>query len=72
VKQQWKLTVDRTVCIGAGVCAGMAPERFCLGADGKSYPVSSFIDPDPTVLDAAYTCPSEAITVIKLAGYHHD
>lgn len=68
--QQWKLAVDRTVCIGAAVCAGMVPEHFWLGADGKSYPVSSIIDPDPKVLDAAYACPSEAITVIKSAGYH--
>jgi ferredoxin len=62
---QWKLAVDRFVCIGSGLCSGTAPRYFQLGPDRRSYPVSSLIDPDNEVLDAAISCPVEAITVIE-------
>jgi ferredoxin len=62
---QWKLTVDRFVCIGSGLCAGTAPQYFQLGPDRKSHPVSSLIDPDEEVLDVAVSCPVEAITVAE-------
>jgi ferredoxin len=62
---QWKLTVDRLVCIGSGLCVGTAPRYFQLGPDRRSHPVSFLIDPDQEVLDAAMSCPVEAITVIE-------
>lgn len=62
---QWKLTVDRFVCIGSGLCMGSAPRYFQLGPDRRSHPVSSLIDPNQEVLDAAISCPVEAITVIE-------
>jgi ferredoxin len=65
LRAQWKLTVDRFVCIGSGLCVGTAPRHFQLGPDRRSHPVSALIDPDPEVLDAALSCPVEAITVIE-------
>jgi ferredoxin len=62
---QWKLTVDRAVCIGSGLCAATAPGYFQLGSDRRSHPVSSLIDPDKEVLDVAISCPVEAITIIE-------
>jgi ferredoxin len=62
---QWKLTVDRVVCIGSGLCAGTAYRYFRLGPDRKSHPIFSLIEPDQEVLDAAIACPVEAITVIE-------
>lgn len=62
---QWKLTVDRFVCIGSGLCVGTAPRHFQFGSDRRSHPVSSLIDPDQEVLDAAMSCPVEAITIIE-------
>jgi ferredoxin len=62
---QWKLTVDRFVCIGSGLCTGTAPRHFQLGSDRRSSPVFSPIDPDQEALDAAISCPVEAITVIE-------
>lgn len=62
--KQWKITINGSACIGAGVCTGIAPKHFRLGGDGKSHPVYSLIDADPRVLDAAWTCPSEAITIM--------
>jgi ferredoxin len=62
---QWRLTVDRVVCIGSGLCAGTAPRYFQLGSDRRSHPIASLIDPDKDVLDVAMSCPVEAITVIE-------
>jgi len=58
----WHLAVDRDTCIGSGMCAGIAPELFTL-ADGISVPLRSPAPPDPAAVDAAESCPVEAITV---------
>ncbi|MFI6349944.1 ferredoxin [Streptomyces sp. NPDC050560] len=58
----WTVAVDRTVCIGASVCANYAPNLFELKA-GKSTPRVSATEADKAVLDAAETCPVSAITV---------
>jgi ferredoxin len=59
----WKVSVNRTACLGSGLCSGTAPEYFRLDG-GRSRPVHDTIDPDDIVLDAAEACPAEAI-----AGY---
>jgi ferredoxin len=58
----WRVTVSDT-CIGSGVCAGTAPRHFALGEDGRSHPLTSPIAADDAVLDAAASCPMEAIAV---------
>jgi ferredoxin len=58
----WRLTVS-DACIGSGSCVGLASEHFALGEDGKSHPLTVLVDPDENVLDAAYSCPVEAIRV---------
>lgn len=65
--ERWKVTVDRDVCVGSGVCAAAAREHFRL-EEGKSRPINDVIDPDEVALDAAGTCPSEAIAVYDAAG----
>jgi len=57
----WTVTVDRGACIGSAMCAGVAPDRFKLDADSRSVAVSSPIEPDERVRDAAMNCPVEAI-----------
>ncbi|WP_026211918.1 ferredoxin [Longispora albida] len=64
----WRLRVDREACIGSGMCAGAVPEAFDLDADGKSRPVREEINPDQDVLDAAVSCPVEAIAVLGRDG----
>jgi ferredoxin len=59
----WRLTVNES-CIGSGSCVGLAPEYFALGEDDRSHPVTALVAPDEKVLDAAYSCPMEAILVI--------
>jgi ferredoxin len=49
------------------MCAGSAPRYFRLD-DGRSRPIEETIEPDDTVLDAAETCPAEAITVHDRTG----
>ncbi|WP_433269725.1 ferredoxin [Actinosynnema sp. CS-041913] len=57
---KWSLEVDRGTCIGTGVCIGMAPDHFRLEG-GTSTPVNESVDPDDVVVDAAESCPMEAI-----------
>ena len=64
----WTLTVDRDACLGSGLCASAAPRHFRLD-DGRSRPIQKDIQPDDLVLDAAETCPAEAITVHDGAGH---
>lgn len=58
----WEVAVDRERCIGSGICVGTAPGRFVL-TGGRSGPVRAFVGPDGAVLDAAESCPMEAVTV---------
>ncbi|TDC56876.1 ferredoxin [Micromonospora sp. KC207] len=58
----WRLHVDPTRCIGSGICAGTAPKHFEL-VDGLSRPMAERVAPAQAVLDAADSCPMEAILV---------
>jgi ferredoxin len=58
----WRVEVSGD-CIGSGVCAGTAPRHFALGEDNRSHPLSSPVAADEAVLDAAASCPMEAIRV---------
>ncbi|MFE9652071.1 ferredoxin [Micromonospora sp. NPDC006431] len=59
---EWRLHVDPSRCIGSGICAGVAPQHFVL-VDGLSRPLAERIVPADAVLDAAESCPMEAIVV---------
>jgi ferredoxin len=59
----WRVRVNSD-CIGSGSCEGIAPNRFVLGEDNRSHPVSDEIEPDDAVLDAVASCPMEAISVV--------
>jgi len=65
---RWRVTVDPARCMGSGVCVGTAPGRFVLEG-GRSRLVDQPAEPDPAVLDAAETCPTEAIAVRDAAGH---
>ncbi|MEO3930543.1 ferredoxin [Micromonosporaceae bacterium B7E4] len=58
----WRVSVDPHRCIGSGICAGMAPGHFRL-VDGLSTPLAETVDPADPVVDAAESCPVEAILV---------
>jgi ferredoxin len=59
---KWQVQVDREACIGTGMCASSASAYFRLEG-GKSTAAQDFIEPDELVVDAAESCPMEAILV---------
>jgi ferredoxin len=64
---QWKVEVDGGSCLGTGMCTSIAPDHFRLDG-GTATPVKSDIDPDDAVVDAAESCPMEAILVRSADG----
>ena len=61
---RWKISVDKDLCIGSGMCVAIAVDRFVLDERQRSGPVEAEIDPDELVRDAAASCPSEAISLV--------
>ncbi|MEV0371999.1 ferredoxin [Streptomyces sp. NPDC050636] len=64
---RWRVEVDRSVCIGSGMCVGAAPDGFRLDPARQSHPVEPEADSAESVLAAAEGCPVEAIS-ITVAG----
>lgn len=61
----WRVEVGPD-CIGSAMCVGLSPDLFALGKDRRSHPVRAEIEPDEAAIDAAFSCPLEAITVVDL------
>lgn len=62
-RTRWRLAVDPSRCIRSASCTQCAPEAFEL-RDGKTAsPVRDIVDPRADILDAALSCPAEAISV---------
>ena len=62
-----RVQVDSTRCQGHTLCAMIAPETFELDdVDGHAHPVAENVSATQrqTVLDAATSCPEQAITVM--------
>ena len=53
--------VDQNKCIGCGLCAGMCPETFVIGADGKSEVIKEEVT--TCAKDVVANCPVDAISV---------
>ena len=58
----WRVSTSDD-CIGSAMCVALAPKLFELGDDGRSHPLTAVVDPDDVLLDAAGSCPMEAIIV---------
>ncbi|MFJ6796894.1 ferredoxin [Streptomyces sp. NPDC091268] len=61
-EERWELSVDRTHCQASGVCVAIAPGHFAL-VDGRARPVQPLVEADEAVMEAAETCPMEAVFV---------
>ena len=58
----WHVEVDRATCMGTGTCTVIAARHFAL-VDGRAEVTDSTVSPDDVIIDAADSCPSEAILV---------
>jgi len=60
-----RVVVDRSKCTGEGICVGIAPAVFELDDEG----IAVVVDPEgaerETIVEAAESCPSAAITVVE-------
>jgi ferredoxin len=65
VTQEVVVSIDRTRCVGSGLCAATAPDDFELDAEAKSRPRRAVSPGYPELLDAAEMCPAEAISVVS-------
>jgi len=58
-----KVKVDRDACIGVGNCVAFAPTVFQLDKENKAVVLdASSVDLD-TLIEAAKSCPENAITI---------
>lgn len=53
--------VDKSGCIGCGICVSLCPETFIFDADGKSEVIKNKIT--DCAKEAAKACPVSVITV---------
>ncbi len=63
----WTVEVDRSVCVGNGMCAASAPTVFEI-VDGKSRARAGKMAPSAEVVDAYESCPVSAIVVRDETG----
>ncbi|MDQ6694070.1 MAG: ferredoxin [Chloroflexota bacterium] len=55
------VSIDQSRCIGAGSCVTIAPTVFQLDEEHIAYLVDATSVDDETLLDAARSCPTNAI-----------
>ena len=58
-----RVRVDRDLCIGVGNCAAFAPTVFELDQENKAVVLNPSSVDDNTLLEAAKSCPENAIIV---------
>ncbi len=62
-----KVTVDKDLCLGCGICEGIAPEVFSMANEPYA---EVLLDPIPeefqdAVREAAEECPEECIAIVE-------
>jgi len=63
-----KIVIDRELCIGAASCVAIAPGVFALDQENKAYVVDPEGADHETILNAAMSCPTKAITLYDKDG----
>ena len=64
-----KVRVDRDLCIGVGNCVAYAPTVFKLYDENKAVVLDPSSVDDETLLEAAESCPENAIIVEDDEGH---
>ncbi|MCU1480914.1 MAG: ferredoxin [Subtercola sp.] len=62
-----KVEVDRTRCIGLGLCEAASPKHFEVGEDGKLIILQSVVDSGDLseVEEAVESCPTNALRFVR-------
>ena len=63
MKGEGKGRVDRDLCIGVGNCVAYAPTVFTLDEENKAVVLDPSSVDDNTLLEAAESCPENAIII---------
>ncbi len=63
-----KVSIDKEKCIGAAVCVSIAPDDFSLDSNNKAEFSGNQKADDKTILLAAQSCPTQAISVFDEDG----
>ncbi len=58
-----RIEVKRDICIGAATCSAIAPDVFELDAEMKSVVKNATGADEPTIIEAAKSCPTLAIFI---------
>jgi ferredoxin len=68
-RRHLKVRVDRDLCIGVGNCVAIAPTVFRLDDENKAVVLDPLSVDDRILLDAAESCPEQAIIVEDDEGH---
>ncbi|UCF66923.1 MAG: ferredoxin [Acidobacteriota bacterium] len=60
---KYKIEIDGDLCVGDGACCEEAPNTFVLDEDEVATVTDPEGDPPETILEAAKSCPTEAIII---------
>lgn len=63
-----KITVDRDLCIGAATCVTVAANTFKLDGEQKAVVTDPLAADDQTLIAAAQSCPTQAISLFDKQG----
>ncbi len=63
-----RIRVDRELCVGLGNCVAVAPDVFELDAENKAVVRDTASTDEDTILEAARSCPRNAIILEDDAG----
>lgn len=67
--KNWKIHVNRNLCIGAATCIAIAPKTFALDKENKAIILASIDgETQETILDSAKSCPVAAIIIADENG----
>ena len=61
----YRVTIDRSLCNGYGVCEALAPDVFVLDNDGLAI-LRTGVSEDEAVREACDNCPMGAITIARV------
>ena len=61
----YRISIDRSLCNGTGVCEALAPDVFELDDDGLAV-LRTAVSEDEAVQEACDSCPMGAISIARV------